>query len=63
MQIQFAVSIDAAAPTTFPPPAWCADIPVDLKFPEHFRLPENVAIEVEAVSIEGKFDNLQFLPI
>jgi hypothetical protein len=58
MTIDFRVSIDAAAPTAFPPPAWCADIPVDLKFPEHFSLPENMAIEVEAVSIEGKFDNL-----
>jgi hypothetical protein len=54
----FECLIAAQAPIAHPPPAWCADIPIDVRINEHQQLPEGAAFEVDAASIEGKFGDL-----
>lgn len=60
MTFDFAIRIQAPSP--LPPPAWCANIAVDVKPANHEILPENESIEPESISIEGKFKDLIIWP-
>jgi hypothetical protein len=58
----FEFSISRPAPQPFAPPAWCADIHLDVRLPPHETVEEGISIETEAVTVEGRVGKVLVWP-
>jgi hypothetical protein len=56
------IGIPRPVPDAYGPPAWCADIQIEVKFPPDEKIEEGLALEVEAIALGGRFGEISIWP-